>query len=396
MNPSVNNQPSQNPNEVEPPTNPTQTQASVAMPQQKKSHKKGIIASIISVAVVVLLAGGGYAAYALWYQNPDRVISTAVMKSITANSVIADSTINITSHTSDAKINLDLHNEADTSRAKFDAKFDYAYAGKSIDMDFEGVSILESDKMKSYFKMNNLTETLNTIMGQGSSSTAYSDMIEIIVPLLDSQWLSFDSSDTSAYDNLGLDTSNGVDQACVVSLSNKIKEDKSYAKELGDAYMNNAFIEVVENLGAKDGNLGYKVKLNRNKLVAFLENARDSKMVQGYRDCIDADQRTEFDKDVNKYIEQAGKTVDGEDKVQIELWIDRWSHQLKQTTMAYSDDKSTLEMKVDSQFNVTVDISEPDDAKSLDDIIASIRKAVLNSYGVDIDNFGSSLLPNQT
>lgn len=385
MEPSSNNQSNMSTFEVEPPTDPgTQPATRSALPSSmitktKKPRKKGRIVAIISLAALVVLVGGGYAAYALWYQNPDRVIASAMMNAMTADSMIADTAMIYTQKQTGDSFNITVNTQSDGKNASATVDLRVKSAGEDLDISSSVINIADGDSLDTYLKIDGIKSLIDVV---SPNYNEFAETYDDIALAFDNQWVKASTDDLNgdiaAFS--GDTVASGVDQQCVVDLTNKIHSDKSYQKEIADLYLDNAFIEVVDTLGSSNGNLGYTVQFSREKAISFVEDLRSTKTYTGYRDCMTGDTRASFDEGINDLLVDLKEAKSPTDDVKIELWIDQWSHQLKQANARITDtDGNTTVIDSDVQFNTDVSIQAPSDAKTIRDVYQEIMAVYVSN-----------------
>lgn len=324
----------------------------------KKSKKRTAI--VLTAVAVVVLGGGGAAAYNLWYQNPEKVLGDAMSNMLSAKSASTDSILTVDS-SGDAKYNVDfkLKTLSDQDNAELDMSVSAEAEGK--DYNLSGNVIVKNNE-KLFFKINDLKKTLEDtgLMSYVGSSASAVSFIEKI----DGTWIVVDQDD--------LDEATGSDDKtteCIENAVKKLRDDKEYAKDVRELYKKNPLVKVTKKLGSKDGSLGYEIEFVRENAVKFANGMNDTKF---YKDIKKCDSSIE-DLDGEEMFKEDEDAKD-EDKATVNVWIDRWSHQLTKLEINGSADDTKVSFTMNTKFNVPVKIDEPKDPITIDELEADIEK----------------------
>ena len=361
MNQPPNNQSQkyvQPPVPTNPITPPAQNQGAYSY-APKKPVNKGLVAALIAIpAALVLLIGGAVAAYNLWYQNPDRVIATALSGAMTATSGTANA--NITSEDSDYKVEAQIDTSFNQDGAKADISFNMKSGSATAEVKGSAVIINKDSSSEVYAMVDGLNESYESMYG--SSLYSYAPDMSSLFKIIDGQWVVATDEDFASDGVFGSEAKY-IDEQCVADFQTKFKTDKSYSREITNAYKNNIFIDVAKELGSKDGNLGYQIQINKDKLNDFLETVKSSKIVTAYRDCATDEGKESIDQTIDGLIDSAGEYADDINDTTVVVWIDRWSHELKTTTISYEDEyNAKTEIVIDTDYTANVTIEAPDNA----------------------------------
>jgi hypothetical protein len=318
-------------------------------------QKKFIIGII--VAVLVLLVGGGSAfAYVSYYQNPQKVISDSLINAVTAKSIIATGTLNVSSSGTNVKV--EITSKTANATGSFDAKLTVVYGGKTYNISGSALIVGTGDV---YFKLSDLAGIVaqaKTSIGI-SQTSALSTAVDKLVTKIDGTWVKISSNDLKQY---SADTA--TSKTCINDTIKKYKDDKSAIGEITDLYTKHQFIVVEKNLGQVDGSFGYQIKNSNAQLKAFLDGLKNTKIYNSLHNC-----------DKTFVIDTTGmSTKDETDKNNtVKLWVDVWSHQITKVELNSKDSGTTASAMILPKFNQTVTITAPTTSISLTQLQSYIQ-----------------------
>lgn len=338
-------------------------------PQPDGKSKKGLIIGVAAGALL-LLGGGAAAAYNYWYQNPQKVITDAVVNMFKAKSVIADGSFVIDykgeSSSDVGKLSISIEARADTSTSAADAKLAVEAGGNKYE--FSGSALYDSEA-NVYFKINDVQKTLDSFLdAENVDSSEVPPSVNKIVEKVDGKWIRISADDLKEYSE---DTSK--QQECIADVYKKYESNKELQQQLGDAYRNNQFITIKEHLGSRDGALGYVIGGDEEKAQSFVKAVQETEVYKDIKDCDDS-----FDFDADDITTE---DADEDAEVRFELWVTRFGHQLKQVKVTAEDDDASGEFTINTRFNEDVAVDAPTDFISLKDLIADIEEITTEMYG---------------
>lgn len=318
-------------------------------------NKKGLLVGLIVAGAVVVLGGGSALGYSLYYQNPQKVVTDGVIKAFTAKSVKYTSTIDVSND--DITVNVTLDGAAENKVGQTTAKIAVKTGGKTYKLSATG---LVDDKTDIYFKVGDikdLAKDLNSMMPLGSQSA-----IDDIVSKIDNQWIKVTADDLR---DVSEEASKA--QTCATDAIKKFQDDKKATKEIGTLYRKNQFIVIDEKLGSKDGNLGYTLKADGDKLKAFSLSLKETTVYKDLHDC-----DSSFEINESDFDDIVGKATNDSDR--FELWVDRWSHQIAEVNItSKADDGTKLSATFKPVFNKSVKIEAPAGATTIKELTKDIE-----------------------
>lgn len=324
----------------------------------KKSKKKPILIGL--AAGLLALLGGGYAAYAMWWNAPNKVVDDALASVVMANSGTAKGTFDFS------------QDEGGTLKLTFDSKAggDKTSTVLGLNTTTEGQSFklggtLVTDKSTYYIKAVDLKKTLTSLYGDSGIMS----MFDPILAKIDNKWVVVTPDDVQRL--TGEETVSDKEMTCVQNVLGGIKTNKTYQNELTSAYQNNRFILVKESKGveAVEGRQSnhYVLSFDEAKGKSFGEALKKTTVFKAVDDCVA--------EDLAKSADEAEEEADSSDTPTVELWVDVWTHKPTRLKISSSSAESGTAV-LDSTFNldskVTIDTPKAD--TTVKDIEAEITK----------------------
>ncbi len=366
------------------PFGPSPVQGPVVVEGKPKSSKKKffIIGSVITA--LLLLGGGTAAAYSLWYQNPDKVIGDALVNAMQAKTVAYTGSFDLKMDDSSSPVStfkFEVFGKGTRSASQLDAKLTFDYEDEKYAISGAALTAENGDV---FLKANDVEEQLTKMLEASDSS--YGEIpvyITDIIDKIDNKWVRISADDLKEYDD-----SHGETQKCVTDTVKRIEGDKATISEVVELYKNNKFIVVKEKLGSVDGSLGYVIDGDETKAKSFVDSLKDTKIMKELQKCDDA---FEFDFE-DLFDSSSSSNSDGTSR--LEIWVDRWSHQVTKLQLEGSSDDSEGKLVVEPRINEAVSVESPKDFVALKDLIADIEDAMkqyqselYGSYGLDSADF---------
>lgn len=323
--------------------------------------KKMLIGSIVGLAAVLLL-GGGAAAYALWYQNPQKVVTDSIVNAFKANSLVLDGTFKLNNlgdtTNSVEQVTLTFDSKSKKTEGQFNATLSIDAADKNYLL--EASAMADAD-MNLYFKVKNVDSLVDELIGMAEmDSTA----IDQLVDKINDKWIRIAAED---YEDVSQEASQA--QECVSNVIKKYETDDNLRAQVSQAYKDNQFIVIEEELGSKDGNLGYVLDGDIEKAKAFANQLKETDIYKELKDCDD-----NFDFDADDVISE--QETDEATESRFELWVSRFGHEIQQIKATMSDDEVSGEMTINTQFNQDVTVEAPTDYVPVKELVDDISRII--------------------
>ena len=344
---------------------PAPMMASQTQPKAPNKKKKFIIGGIIAGAVL-LLGGGMYAAYALWYQNPEKVLTDAVSNVIRAKTATYSGTLAM--DTKDVKVRVVFDGkQASELNGEGNAKITLTSQGK--DFVVNGSALVDKDG-NLFFKVGNLKTILDDVLKQsGMTSSPFDELVAKI----DNKWIRVSADDLAEYDKDA-----GKAQACLTDTMKKIQNDKAVHDSLVKAYENNKFVVIDSSLPGRTINgvdsMGYKLSLNNEAAKKFAEAVNEMQFMKDLQKCDSSFESFKLDASDMKSTTGTTSTE------AVEVSVSRWSHEFTQLKVTGKDDDASGEFILEPIFGKDVTVAAPTDFMTLKELQAEIEK-VTQSFG---------------
>ncbi len=326
-------------------------------PTVPQKSKKPLIVGIIVTAILIVLLGGGSLVYGLWYQNPDKVVSDALMNALAAKSSTYVGTMNI--NNSDTKTVLSLTAKQTGKTGSIDTTVSTTAAGKTYSLD--GSALVDSTG-DMYVKVDKLAalaadfkDQINVFVDATQASA-----IDQLVTKIDGNWVK-----VSATDLKDLSGATATAKTCASDALNQLQSDKTVMSEVTNLYKQHPFITIGKNLGVKDGSNGYVITNNQTAFKDFLESLKTTKIYATLHGC-----------DSTFTINTASITTATASDTQnstVELWVNSWSHQI--TKLNFNDtasDGTTTAMTITPTYNQPVQITAPQSSTTVSQLQSDI------------------------
>lgn len=365
---------------------PAEPQSSVfggTIPPAKKSNRKKFIVIGALIGVFALLGGGTVAAYNLWYQNPDKVLSDALVNALKAKTVSYSGSFDLAykdtglsggSASEAPKFNISIEGKNAANAGEIIVTLSTKYNGEEYKVSGTGLVDKNAD---IFIKANDVKKMLQS--APEKSGYKYDELpsyYTAIIDKLDNKWIRISNDDVKAFSD-----DYSKNQTCLEDTFKKLQNDKGLSKELFNTYKDNKFIVVEEKLPAQNGSLGYVIDVDEPKSKSFAKAADETKFTKELQKC---DESFKFSSNLSI------SSDDSSTNTKVELWVDRWSHQLTKASISGNDDTSDARLVFKPKFNESVSVQTPKDFIALKELKADIEDAYAQ-YMADMLNDSSQL-----
>ena len=356
-----------------------------------KSKKKLII--IIAIVVVLLVGAGGGTTFALWFNNPDKVMSDAVTNLVTAHTYISSGDLTYKDDQNNGVVDLTFNSKSDVPNLKgeFDASLDVNY--KNYKFSLAGSGLL-SQTGNVYFKFDGIKKAIqqyinsadvknytNNFPGLSADVVALSDKI-------DGKWVEVDQASLK---NVWSTFDYSKDKACFANAYTQLNKQPSEKSQITQAYADNPFI-TIQNKGSQTVNGVDSMQYNVTANVAKYNRATDAfaatnfgKNVQACVDTMTNDKETAQEKQDDKKSRDQTAADDQKqiNKAKLTVWVSRWSHEFTKTSFAYNDTEAKTETTATVNYTLNQTVNAPSPANS---ISLKVFQSDINKIEQDIDS----------
>lgn len=337
---------------------------STLQPVPTKKSKKGLVVAAVITGVLVLLGGGSAFAYNGWYQNPEKVVTDALINTIGAKTATMTGVVDVKNDDYTMKVSID--SKASDSAAELAVDVEYAAGGETFKLKGAGHFSAEGDL---YVKVENVRELVDSYGSQIGINTGHFDTL---ITKIDGNWIKISNDDLGTVSEEFKES-----QLCFEKVADDIKADKSLSGEVSDLYKKNSFIVIKESLGSRTingvGSLGYVVDLDQAKTKSFVSGLASTKVGEKLKECDDQIDFTKFAEDMD-----TESTAEGEGKV--EIWASRFGHELTEVNAKGTSDGTDLSIVINPVFNKEVTLETPTNALTINELKAEIEKAYMDYY----------------
>lgn len=355
---------------------PSQPDMAAQMPPQPtpQKGKKGLIAIIIAAALVVL-GGGGALAYNLWYQNPDKVVSDSLMNALQAKSLTYKATVNYDSK--DTPGSMTINGTYKTGTGSVDADMTVTSQGDEYKISGSG---LFDDKGDLYLKVKNLDTIIDQLAGSQKSDATIKKIFDEFTDKINDKWIKISSDGLKDFSD-----SLAKQQKCVQDTFKKIQEDQNLSSELTDLYKQHKFLVVKDELGSKDGSLGYVIESDDKAATEFAKGLKETQAYKSLHDCDDNFTINEED------LKPEEKDSDTEN-TRVELWVSRWNHEITKLNITGEDSKDSSKTSIvfEPKFNQPVNVTAPKDSISTEEVSEAFQELQMQIFQYRLQQAGTN------
>lgn len=341
------------------------------MPPKKKT---GLIIGIVTGSVVLLLAIAAVLLYFFWWQDPQRMVTDAVVNSFQTKRVVSSGKL-VMNLGNGNRIDVKLKAIADSPKSKTEATITLAINGMEIQQDViltmvadgKGTIYIKSEHLKNIVRQ--MVETIIKARSRGMLPDTQSTMVrdQILKQFdeklnkIEGKWFKV------SFDELGASRTNK--DTCSQEIFDLINGDQQVRSELINAYRKNSFVTVKKDakVEPRDGVPGFEIDLASDgkmsdKLRAFVDSLGDTKLGKKIKECYG-----------DKVFNTANKTTSSKRLPTIRIWVDPWSHQLKAIEIkahgsdGNKDQSLTMDMTFDYSKSEQIDI--PPNADNLKSVL---------------------------
>lgn len=339
-----------------------------ASPAPKKS-RKGLIITLVAAGVVALLVGGSALAYNFWYQNPNKVVTDALVNALAAKTMSATGVVDMKSKDYSMKLELSAKNSLE-ARSQLAAKV--TFSSKDVDITVDGEAIYGTDG-DIYLKLKDAAKLAASLEEQSNGQLSLK-AFDGIIKKIDNKWVKIGKED------LG-DVNKEYEKAqqCVADISKKLDSDSSFRstveKETRELYKSHPFIVIDKKLGSKtvngQGSLGYSLDGSTKEAKAFVSGFGKTELGKKFTEC---NKDINFE-DIAKSFEEQESKSNG--TATAELWVSRFGHTITEFNIKGEDDGTKTSMVFNPQFNKNDKVEVPSDFVPF----SELKKDIENLFG---------------
>lgn len=316
-------------------------------PVPPKKSKKSIIIAVIIAGVMVILFAGAALAYNFWYQNPNKVVTDAIMNASTAKSVIFTGIIDVTG---DQKVKIEFNGSGKDSGGLMNVKATFSVSSRQVIVD--GAALVDQHS-NLYIKIKDAKALVTSALG--GYGTAFDD----IVTKIDNKWVKITTDDLSEYST---ETKNV--KKCIDETYAKFKDDKAAISEVTNVYKANQFIVIGKTLPSQNGSLGYEITFDDAKSKSFASAFTQTTIYKQLHEC-------DSESFPATYKPSNDTPVDNEGTTQV--WVSRFGHEITKFVTDVDNDGTKTHVSIETLFNKQVTIDTPTEFVTVDELKQDIE-----------------------
>ena len=366
----------------------------------KPKRNKWLIVGIIAAAIILVL-GGAYGVYALWYSNPTKVAADAAHQLITSKSSVTNGTMLFESGVDDERTKIevtfasklnsaDINGEAD-ARLKITGSDNKTYETAGAGM--------MSNSGAFYFKFDGVAKMMDQYL-EDETVKSYMDAypqlktdIDTLVKKIDGSWVKVDQDFIREYvKNFDYNKT----KQCFQKVYDTMLKDGAQQKQLREVYTHNEFLHLTsQGTQSINGTL-----TNKYAVVTDLSKAYDALIAYDKTDFAKAGNSCMKDLRDDTSSSSTEKPSDSEiretqqeiDKVKTTAYIASFGHELKRLELNYADNesKTSFASRFDMSSNDPVDTKDPAKSIPLKEFQADVEKIMSEIMGATGDESESS------
>lgn len=350
--------PSSNPNDQAPPF-------SIA-PKKSSGSKIGLIVAL----AVVLLCGAVVAAYFAFFKPVDKntIVAEAVEKAIYAEVINFSGGFNMSDNGTDATISF---TGAIDAQNHVKLQLDVSAKQNSNSINLQGQAIVNNGDV--YIKLDGVREAASSMLGEylpeySSGENFYMSYITSFVNKIDGEWIKITADDLKT---IGIDIT-----ACTTSYTATLRND------LIAAYKNNSFVIVGDELGERDGSIGYRISIDQSKSQAFSRAISSSSSVSSLDSCMGSSGL------LTSFISDGSSSGTSTPNVNAEIWINKTSHEITNLQLNTAIDNGSVTIKFSTKNKGVIDIQIPSSYMTFTEVSSDLQAAILglmSSYSYESD-----------
>ena len=336
-----------------------------AIVSSPKPKKKLFVILAIVLGALLVLAGSAYAVYALWYNNPKKVVSDAFVKLINAKDMSLEASLVGESSTAKTTVALSLLANSEKTSGSF--QFDFTQSDTTASLKAQ----MASEKDKLYIKLEDLQKSLNTLYGE-SLADQMQQYFGALIQKVDGKWVVVTADDVKGFGN----DESSKEMTCVQDEIGKIHTDTAVRSEFAKLLNDNFFIDITDKgTSVVDGirSNHYVLELNKDVYKQFLSKVKETSVFKAVDGCLE-------DTDLAKELNETTKSLDSAEATPqkqetYELWVGTWNHEITKFSFTNSNTvtSTTQQLVVRPKININPQITVPEAETTVNDIKTEIE-----------------------
>jgi|GEM_PF-1352378 len=328
----------------------------------KKKDKTKLAIILGTIFALLLIIGGGLALYySLIYQNPDKIISDALIGSSKNNNHIKAKITSDTTLSQNPRLilrNLEIETYTDKDH-KTENKINASLTLNKQDFDVK--ANIKTEKDKAYFKLDNLDSLAEILLKNMKLPDSAISSAKKELQSLNEKWIVIDQK------------TKGKNSCQTEFITDVLSSDK---KEFGKAFEKNKFIQAKDKKDGKNGLIGVNFEFNKNNYKRFIDAISQTNQVNKLKSCL----KETTTKDPEKVFSDLKKDIDNLENLSGTIWATKFGHKLEAIDFSLNvKDKANKKSTLNGNFEFNTEtkpIDIPKDTINTQEFLKELQNAV--------------------
>lgn len=335
---------------------------SLVQRDSKKKDKTKLAIILGTIFALLLIIGGGLALYySLIYQNPDKIISDALIGSFKNNNHIKAKITSDTTLSQNPRLilkNLEIETYTDKDH-KTENKINASLTLNKQDFDVK--ANIQTEKDKAYFKLDNLDSLAEILLKNMKLPDSAINSAKKELQSLSEKWIVIDQK------------TKGKNSCQTEFITDVLSSDK---KEFGKAFEKNKFIQAKDKKDGKNGLIGVNFEFNKNNYKSFIDAISQTNQVNRLKSCL----KETTTKDPEKAFSDLKKDIDNLESLSGTIWATKFGHKLEAIDFSLNvKDKANKKSTLNGNFEFSTEaksIDIPKDTINTQEFLKELQNAI--------------------
>lgn len=328
----------------------------------KKKDKTKLAIILGTIFALLLIIGGGLALYySLIYQNPDKIISDALIGSFKNNNHIKAKITSDTTLSQNPRLilkNLEIETYTDKDH-KTENKINASLTLNKQDFDVK--ANIQTEKDKAYFKLDNLDSLAKILLKNMKLPDSAINSAKKELQSLNEKWIVIDQK------------TKGKNSCQTEFITDVLSSDK---KEFEKAFEENKFIQAKDKKDGKNGLIGVNFEFNKNSYKSFIDAISQTNQVNKLKNCL----KETTTKNPEKVFSDLKKDIDNLENLSGTVWATKFGHKLEAIDFNLNvKDKANKKSTLNGNFEFNTEtkpIDIPKDTINTQEFLKELQNAV--------------------
>jgi hypothetical protein len=318
-------------------------------------RRKVPVFALGTALLIVMLAAVSALGYT-WYQNPDRVIMDGLSKALQAKTMAYTGTVTLSGTGGDSKSSMKFDIKGATAGGNSDIEVKATIAHDSNKFELNGKGVFAKDGT-IYVQFKDLKKNLDDFLKDNPETQLPEEsrpLMDKLLAKVDGRWIKISPSDLDDYSPEVKKT-----MTCVQDATASFRNDEKVRNEFAAIYKSHPFIRMEDNLGTKNGSVGYAIDTDKDKEKAFWIETKKTSL---YKQLVDCDESFEID-------DEGVEPEDTTKSERTEIWLSQWQHEITKINLkTESTDGTVTTVSWLPTFNEDTSVDIPSDARTLTEL----------------------------